>query len=137
MNLIANYDGFELDPAVSDAYFSTIAYLESRYYATASRYTTSAFMRLKLGVSLKSRDLAPHGIEVAEAPIGGSPFALNGTPVTLRVPARKLPSWRAVDGVADAVPRSPVVSTEADETITLVPYAAAKLRITAFPTVKS
>ncbi|MDP4023854.1 acyl CoA:acetate/3-ketoacid CoA transferase [Methylobacterium sp. NEAU 140] len=68
VHLIVNYDGFELDPAVSDAYFSTIAYLESRYYATASRYTTSAFMRLKLGVSLQSRDLAPHVYETrAEA----------------------------------------------------------------------
>jgi propionate CoA-transferase len=68
VHLIANYDGFELDPAVSEAYFSMIAYLESRYYATASRYTTSAFMRLKLGVSLQSRDLAPHVFETrAEA----------------------------------------------------------------------
>jgi propionate CoA-transferase len=68
VHLIVNYDGFELDPTVSDAYFSTIAYLESRYYATASRYTTSAFMRLKLGVSLQSRDVAPHVFETrAEA----------------------------------------------------------------------
>jgi propionate CoA-transferase len=68
VHLIANYDGFELDPAVAEAYFSMIAYLESRYYATASRYTTSAFMRLKLGASLQSRDLAPHVFETrAEA----------------------------------------------------------------------
>jgi propionate CoA-transferase len=31
---------------VSDTYFSMIAYLEKRYYGSASRYTTSAFMRL-------------------------------------------------------------------------------------------
>ncbi|GJE61850.1 acyl CoA:acetate/3-ketoacid CoA transferase [Methylobacterium trifolii] len=68
VHLIANYDGFDLDPAVSDAYFSTIAYLQGRYYATASRYTTSAFMRLKLGASLQMRDLAPHVFETrAEA----------------------------------------------------------------------
>ncbi|MGX7709162.1 acyl CoA:acetate/3-ketoacid CoA transferase [Methylobacterium sp. Gmos1] len=68
VQLIANYDGFDLEPAVSDAYFSTIAYLEGRYYATASRYTTSAFMRLKLGTSLQSRDVAPHVFETrAEA----------------------------------------------------------------------
>lgn len=68
VHLVANYDGFECDPTVSDAYFSTIAYLENRYYATAARYTTSAFMRLKLGASLASRDLAPHVFETkAEA----------------------------------------------------------------------
>ena len=76
-------------------------------------------------------------LKVDEHPVGGTPFALSGTPVTMQVAARKVPSWRAVDGVADAVPQSPVASDEAEETITLVPYAAAKLRITAFPQVKS
>jgi hypothetical protein len=31
------------------------------------------------------------------------------------------------------VPESPVTSDQPEETITLIPYAAAKLRITAFP----
>jgi propionate CoA-transferase len=61
--LIVNYDGFELDPAVADAYFSMITYLQGRYYTTASRYTTSAFMRLKLGAALAERALAPHVFE--------------------------------------------------------------------------
>jgi propionate CoA-transferase len=66
--LIVNYDAFRLDPAVSDAYFSMVAYLQDRYYATASRYTTSAFLRLKLGASLTERALAPHVFEtLAEA----------------------------------------------------------------------
>ena len=51
--------------------------------------------------------------------------------------AHKLPTWRAEDGAADALPQSPVASTEAEEEITLIPYAAAKLRITAFPVLKS
>ena len=57
--LMVNYDGFELDPAVAEAYFSTIAYLQSRYYETASRYTTSAFLRLKLGAALEQRARSP------------------------------------------------------------------------------
>ncbi|MDB5489430.1 MAG: acyl CoA:acetate/3-ketoacid CoA transferase [Reyranella sp.] len=61
--LIENYDAFELDPAISDAYFSMIAYLEQRYYTSASRYTTSAFLRLKLGEGLAERRLAPHIFE--------------------------------------------------------------------------
>ncbi|ACA15336.1 coenzyme A transferase [Methylobacterium sp. 4-46] len=70
VHLIVNYDGFQLDPLVSDAYFSTITYLQGRYYQTASRYTTSAFMRLKLGEALKERDLAPHVFETrAEAQV--------------------------------------------------------------------
>ena len=61
--VVANYDRFTLDPAVSDAFFSTITYLQQRYYTSASRYTTSAFMRLKLGASLSERALAPHVFE--------------------------------------------------------------------------
>ena len=64
--LVANYDGFYLDPAVSDTYFSMIAYLEQRYYSSASRYSTSAFMRLKLGEGLTERHVAPHIFETQE-----------------------------------------------------------------------
>ncbi len=72
-------------------------------------------------------------LRVEELPMGTAPFTLKGTPVKLTVNARKLTGWRAIDGVADPVPQSPVTSDEAEERITLVPYAAAKLRITAFP----
>jgi propionate CoA-transferase len=68
VHLIVNYDGFTLDEAVSEAYFSTITYLQQQYYETASRYTTSAFLRLKLGSALADRNLAPHVFETrAEA----------------------------------------------------------------------
>ena len=76
-------------------------------------------------------------VRVEELPVGISPFALAEAPVKLSVEARKVPTWRAVDGVADPVPESPITSTESIETITLVPYAAAKLRITSFPELKS
>ena len=77
-----------------------------------------------------------HNVTVEELPVGDAPFAQKGAPVKLQVAARKVPSWRAVDGVADAVPPSPAASDEPEEKITLVPYAAAKLRITAFPQLK-
>ncbi len=50
---------------MSDAFFSMITYLQQRYYTTASRYTTSAFMRLKLGSGLTERLLKPHVFETA------------------------------------------------------------------------
>jgi hypothetical protein len=76
-------------------------------------------------------------VSVEELPVGDSAFALAETPLKLQVKARKLPSWLAVDGVADPVPQSPVHSSEPEETINLVPYGAAKLRITAFPQLES
>jgi len=75
VSVIINYDQFYLDPAVSDAFFSMITYLQQRYYASASRYTTSAFMRLKLGASLAERALAPHVFETlaeAQAHVGAA-----------------------------------------------------------------
>ncbi len=75
LSVIINYDQFYLDPAVSDAFFSMITYLQQRYYASASRYTTSAFMRLKLGASLAERALAPHVFETlaeAQAHVGAA-----------------------------------------------------------------
>ncbi len=87
--------------------------------------------------ALAADPAAAHPTDVQERAVGAVPFALEQTPVRIRVAARKVPAWRAVDGVAEAVPQSPVESQETEETITLVPYAAAKLRITAFPRCKS
>ncbi|HWA95889.1 MAG TPA: beta-L-arabinofuranosidase domain-containing protein [Terracidiphilus sp.] len=75
--------------------------------------------------------------EVAEDEIGGTPFGRAHTPVTLTAKAHKVTQWNAVDGVADAPPESPVKGDEQEESIRLIPYGAAKLRITAFPEWKS
>ena len=57
--LIVNYDGFQIDPTVADTYAAMIRYMEMHYYTTASRYTTSAFLRLKLGEALTRRRVHP------------------------------------------------------------------------------
>jgi propionate CoA-transferase len=56
---IANYEGFELDQSISDAYFTLVAYIQNRYYKSVSRYTTNAFTRLKLSDALAQRELGP------------------------------------------------------------------------------
>ncbi len=76
-------------------------------------------------------------ISVKEREIGEVPFARKSAPVELRVKARKVPAWRAEDGAADPLPQNPVASSEPEEEITLIPYAAAKLRITAFPVLEA
>ena len=77
----------------------------------------------------------PPGVEVEEKPIGATPFSPAGAPVELRVKGRRLPSWVMVEGSAAAPPRSPAASSSPVETLTLIPYGSAKLRITAFPRV--
>jgi DUF1680 family protein len=86
----------------------------------------------KYALVLNPGDVAA-AIGVTERPIGRQPFSADGYPVELKVKARLLPSWEIVDGSAGPLPVSPVSSREPEQTVTLIPYGAAKLRITAFP----
>jgi uncharacterized protein len=78
-----------------------------------------------------------HGIVTVEDEMHDRPFSAKGAPVKLHVKGRKVSSWQAEDGVVNPVPQSPVTSDQSEETVTLIPYAAAKLRITAFPQLKT
>ena len=69
---------------------------------------------------------------VVENPILNQPFSA-AAPVEIRIPARRLPEWQLVDDSAGPLPASPVASKRPVETITLIPYGAAKLRVTVFP----
>jgi propionate CoA-transferase len=60
---IVNYDNFTILPELLDEYNATARRLADRYYSGVSRYTTSGFLRMKLGDSLKKRGLAPHIFE--------------------------------------------------------------------------
>ena len=64
--LVVNYDNFLIDAAVADTYAAMVRYMETHYYTTASRYTTSAFLRLKLGEALARRRVAPHIFETRD-----------------------------------------------------------------------
>ena len=63
---IVNYDGFRIDPDLIDAYFDMVKWLTDRFYSGVTRYTTSGFLRMKLGQLLHKRGVAPHIYEGAE-----------------------------------------------------------------------
>jgi propionate CoA-transferase len=60
---VISYDACTIDPEIAEAWFAMAADVESRFYTHVSRYTTSAFMRLKLGEALTRREVAPHIFE--------------------------------------------------------------------------
>ena len=65
--VVVNYDAFRLEPEIADAYADMVRGLEDKWYTQVSRYTTSAFMRVKLGQTL-TRTVRPHIFETrAEA----------------------------------------------------------------------
>jgi propionate CoA-transferase len=66
VDVVVNYDGARVDEEVEDAYAEMVAGLERRFYGTVTRYSGSAFTRIKLGRALASRGVAPHVFETAE-----------------------------------------------------------------------
>ena len=73
-------------------------------------------------------------VHLRDWPASDQPFSQDTTPVTLTVRAKRIDSWRLdrkhlVKELID----SPVKSSAAVETITLVPMGGARLRITAIP----
>jgi propionate CoA-transferase len=63
---VVNYDNFEIFPEIIDEYSAMVRDLVDRFYSGVTRYTTSSFLRAKLGDALKQRALAPHIYENAE-----------------------------------------------------------------------
>ncbi|MFN3984093.1 MAG: acyl CoA:acetate/3-ketoacid CoA transferase [Rhodocyclaceae bacterium] len=57
---IVNYDNFSITPELLDPYVETVRDIVNRYYSNVTRYTTSTFLRAKLGDALSARELAPH-----------------------------------------------------------------------------
>ena len=43
-----------------------VRYLTDHYYSSVTRYTTSSFLRTKLGEALRRREVAPHIYETAD-----------------------------------------------------------------------
>jgi len=70
---------------------------------------------------------------VTELPVGDQPFSVDSPPVEIQAKARRLTEWQIEDDSAGPPPVSPVTSKLPVETIFLIPYGAAKLRITDFP----
>jgi propionate CoA-transferase len=64
---VVNYDNFTIVPELLDPYTAMVQGLVERFYADVARYTTSGFLRMKLGDALAERGLAPHIYETVEA----------------------------------------------------------------------
>jgi hypothetical protein len=91
------------------------------------------------GLVLDARDPTA-SLQLVRRPgaLASQPFTPQTVPLELHAKARKIPGW-TLDrhGLAGKLPPSPVSSSEPEETITLIPMGAARLRITAFPTIAS
>jgi propionate CoA-transferase len=60
---VVDYDGFSVPAHLADAYAELVRDLTERYYERVTRYTSSAFLRLKLGASLQAHQVDPELFE--------------------------------------------------------------------------
>jgi propionate CoA-transferase len=65
VHTIANYDNFNVSPHLVDEYVEMVKYATG-FYQSVTRYTTSTFLRMKLGDELEKRGVAPHIYESRE-----------------------------------------------------------------------
>ena len=56
---IVNYDNFSISPELVDPYADMVKRLMDEKYAGVTRYTTSVFLRMKLGDAFSSRSVTP------------------------------------------------------------------------------
>ena len=77
-------------------------------------------------------------VSTRPGPIPVYPFSPATAPVELLVKARKIPEWTLDSlGVINPLQPSPAYSTQAEETVRLIPMGAARLRVSAFPTIST
>jgi hypothetical protein len=69
---------------------------------------------------------------MTESSPGVIPFDVRHPVVSMHIQARRLPQWTSEQNSAGPVPVSPVELKSELKNLTLIPYGAAKLRITAF-----
>lgn len=64
------------------------------------------------------------------------PWTPDTAPIALKAKAKKIPGWQLDrQGMVGALQQCPAKSDEPEETITLIPMGAARLRIASFPTI--
>jgi uncharacterized protein len=78
-------------------------------------------------------ELSQCAANISEHDLGDTPFDTRQPAVKLQVKARELPQWTVYENSAGPLPVSPVSSGATEQGLILIPYGAAKLRITAFP----
>jgi propionate CoA-transferase len=63
---IVNYDNFTILPNLVEEYIEMVKYLVNKYYSGVTGYTTSTFLRMKLGNALQKQGLESHLYENSE-----------------------------------------------------------------------
>ena len=89
------------------------------------------------GVMIANFSNPDSSIDLHVSSISQYPFAEWAPPIYAKIQAKLIPEWQVLNNAADYPPFSPVFSNQTVETITLIPFGCAKLRISSFPWLKN
>jgi hypothetical protein len=109
--------------------------IEERWSKLRQRGLTADWEILPVGAWAYAATPA-NSLERIERPVGSVPFSRRNPAVVLVTQLRSVTNWSTTDGSADPVPAVLVIRGVAKR-LTLLPYGAPKLRVTAFPTVRT
>ena len=70
VNAIVNYDRFSIAPELVDDYIAMVKALMARRYHDVTRYTSSTFLRVKLGEALAKQEITPKIFDSIDAAAG-------------------------------------------------------------------
>ena len=59
VSTVVNYDNFSVDLDLAEEYAGMVREVVNRFYNSVSRYSTSAFTRMMLGIKFSSHGLPP------------------------------------------------------------------------------
>jgi len=137
---------------IDKTYYEEDLGAHSHRYIGATDWGIRAASPWNYGLILDQQSLE-NSFEVVEFPVRHLPFADRGDkvymaeqdqhmdwehnpPLVITARGKQIPGWGIVDHSAGDTPLSPVESTQPVEKIELIPYAAAKLRVSEFPVIK-
>jgi hypothetical protein len=88
------------------------------------------------GLSLSDKHPESSVRLIKSAYLGFERFTQEEAPVSLEVPAYRLPQWKKAGEMAGNLPAGPVSADTPEETVTLIPMGFTRLRISVFPQVQ-
>jgi uncharacterized protein len=77
--------------------------------------------------------LSDASFEVVKSAISTQPYDVTMTPIKLKTRGKLIRDWHMEGNNADSPPMHPVVDTQPEQELVLVPYGSARLRIGEFP----
>lgn len=106
-------------------------------YRGTQKWEVFPTTRWNYGLVLKAKHPASSfRVRYRPGPIASQPFTPQTAPLELIGVGREIPEWTTnADGIIGSLRPSPVISTEPDRTVSLIPMGAARLRVSMLPVI--